>query len=106
MLRDGRVRGISAELCYSEIANAYVQNVRRQLIEPGEAQRSLLDVVRLPLDVRSNRTLCEPSARVAVQAGLTAYDAHYLALAEAENAVLVTADRALAETATRGVLLE
>jgi predicted nucleic acid-binding protein len=106
LIRDGRVRAISPALCYSEIANAYVQHVRRQLVDLDDARRSLRAAVRLPLDVRSNRSLCAAAAAVAVHTGLSAYDAHYLALAEAEDAVLVTADRRLAEGASRSVLLD
>jgi predicted nucleic acid-binding protein len=55
--------------------------------------------------VRANRGICEFALEAAARTGLTAYDAHYLALAEAEDAMLVTADRRLAEVASQSVLL-
>jgi predicted nucleic acid-binding protein len=50
--------------------------------------------------------LAVPACALAVRHGITTYDAHYLALAEAEDAVLVTADRRLAEAASRSILLD
>jgi len=102
-LLDGRVRVVCPELIYSEIGSAYVQHIRRCGLEFDKARASLAVATRFPLETRPNRGLCEAAA---VGTGLTVYDAHYLALAEAEDAVLVTADRALAAAATRGVLLE
>ena len=43
---------------------------------------------------------------LAVDRGVSGYDAMYLALAEATDAVLVTADRRLAAAATRSELLD
>jgi predicted nucleic acid-binding protein len=43
---------------------------------------------------------------LALRHDITTYDAHSLAVAQAEDAVLVTADRRLAEVTPRSVLLE
>ena len=106
LLRDGRVRVVCPELVYSEIGNAFVRHVRSKRISFESARASLGIATQFPFEMRPNRALCEAAASVAVGTGLTAYDAHYLALAEAEDALLVTADRALAAAATRGILLE
>jgi predicted nucleic acid-binding protein len=105
-LRDGRVRVVGPDLIYAEVANGLLQQVRLRRLSLEDAASSLGDVSAFPIDVRDNRRLSRVALPLAVETGLTAYDAHYLALAEAEDAVLVTADRALAEAATRGVLLE
>jgi predicted nucleic acid-binding protein len=49
--------------------------------------------------------LAPPALAVALARRVSAYDACYLVLAEAANAVLVTADRALADLAPRSALL-
>jgi len=97
---------IAPDLIYAEVANAFAQHVRRGRLAVEDAVEALAGVVDLPLDVRPNRGVCEFAFAAAAQLDLTAYDAHYLALAEAEEAVLVTADRRLAEVASRSVLLD
>ena len=94
----------------------YIRNVPAEVYEALKASakregrsvnaEALAGVVDLPLHVRPNRGICEFAVAAAAQLGLTVYDAHYLALAEAEDAVLVTADRALAAAASRSILLE
>ena len=49
--------------------------------------------------------LAEPAVGFAISQGLSVYDACYAVLAEAEDAVLVTADRRLAAAATRAELV-
>ena len=106
LLHDGRLRVVCPDLIYSEIGSAYVRQIRSRGLDVERARAALADAVAFPIETRPNRDLCEAAVAVAVSTGLTVYDSHYLALAEAEDAVLVTADRALAAAATRGVLLE
>jgi predicted nucleic acid-binding protein len=103
---EGRVDVSAPDLVYAEVANALLQAVRNGKVEVEATLGPLRRLVELPIDVRPNRSLCGLALVLAAETGLTAYDAHYLALAEAEDAVLVTADRALAAAATRSVLLE
>jgi predicted nucleic acid-binding protein len=105
-LHDGRVRVVCPELIYSEIGSAYLRQVRSKRLDLERARASLVVAMGFPFEMRPNRSLCEAAVTIAVSTGLTAYDAHYLALAEAEDAVLVTADRGLAAAASRSVLLE
>ena len=63
---------------------------------------ALLD---LPIRSYELRELAAASLPRAVATGLSAYDACYLVLAEALDAVLVTADRRLAEAALQAELL-
>ena len=51
-------------------------------------------------------TLALDALSLAVDRGVSGYDAMYLALAEATDAALVTADRRLAAAATRSELLD
>jgi predicted nucleic acid-binding protein len=94
------------DLIHAEVAHGLVRQVRARRIRVGLAAPMLQTVLLLPIRLASSRLLAAPACALALDRGLTAYDAHYLALAEAEDAVLVTADRTLAAAASRSVLLE
>jgi predicted nucleic acid-binding protein len=57
------------------------------------------------LRVASLRSLVADALAVALERDLTIYDASYVTLAEAADAVLVTADRRLGQAAKRTSLL-
>jgi predicted nucleic acid-binding protein len=106
-LRNRKVRVTAPDLIYAEISNAFVRQVRAGELSVQDAVSAMTAVTSFPIAVRENRTVCRIALPLALDTGLTAYDAHYLALAEAEDAVLVTADRAFAAAAaSRAVLLE
>ena len=94
-------------LFWYEMRNVLVMAERRGRLVPGEAAAALGRLRRLPIEA-VDMTLAD-DARVtglAIAYGLTAYDATYLALAEATASPLATADRALARAAERaGVAL-
>jgi predicted nucleic acid-binding protein len=102
----GRVEAFVPDLVYAEVANAVVRYVRAGEVDGDLAIELLSGIHQIPVLPRPNRSLFGFAFAIAMRENLTAYDAHYLALAEAEDAVLVTADRDLAAAATRGVLLE
>jgi predicted nucleic acid-binding protein len=101
----GDVTAVVPDLLYAEVANAFLIGLRNGRLRLDQAIDSLAAVAELPFEVRPCRLVFGIAFATAVPFGLTAYDAHYFALAEAEGAVLVTADRALAAAASRGVLL-
>ncbi len=61
--------------------------------------------MHFPLRTRPVADLALPAFVVAVERGLTVYDASYVVLAEAHEAPLVTADRRLADAYDRIELL-
>ncbi len=76
-----------------EIVNALVQGVRRERIHPNTAQEILTTFEGLGIVLHAvplSRTL-----ELARRFGRSAYDAAYLALAEAMDAPFITADRRL-----------
>jgi predicted nucleic acid-binding protein len=93
------------ENAYLEAANALVRYVRAGEFPAHEASVKLHALLALPLRAVALHELAEPALRRALSAGLSAYDAGYLVLAEASDAVLVTADRRLAEVAPASALL-
>jgi predicted nucleic acid-binding protein len=104
-VEEASLRAHVPELVYAEIANALARYVRLALLTAAQAREvirtiGLLDVVRYRL-----APLAETALVRAVASGISAYDACYLAIAEAADVVLVTADRRLAAVAPRSELL-
>ena len=101
-----RVEALSPDLIYAEVSNALARYVRLGRMLLDRAIDHLGTLGELPLVVTPCGLLAAAACSLAIQRQITAYDAHYLALAEAEDAVLVTADRRLAEAASRSILLD
>ncbi|HEY4347275.1 MAG TPA: type II toxin-antitoxin system VapC family toxin [Gaiellaceae bacterium] len=99
----GRV--IAPDLMLLEVANALLTQVRFAGLNHDEAGSALLDVLELPIAYVSERRLVGHWTDVALDLGLSAYDAAYVALASMRDAVLITADRELAASYERAVLV-
>jgi predicted nucleic acid-binding protein len=85
--------------------NALVKYVRSGELTPGEAGAMLGYIGALPLDSTRCADLADDALRIAIGRGVSGYDAMYLALAEATDSPVVTADRRLAAAAIRSELL-
>ena len=92
-------------LVFAEVGNAILSYVKDTTLTLDGALSRLAFVGRMPLQVRKLERLVEPALGVAASRGLTLYDACYVVLAEAEDAVLVTADHRLAAAVTRSELV-
>src|SRR5436305_5050605 len=62
---------------------------------PDEARVAITSLTSFPLVIHPSTSLVAAALEIAVQAGRTAYDSLYLALAVAEGCPLVTADERL-----------
>lgn len=93
------------DLVFAEIGNALGVYVRDRKLTLDGAVRRVAFALRIPLEVRELRLLITPAVGVAITRGLSVYDACYAVLAEAEGAVLVTADRRLADSVSRAELV-
>jgi predicted nucleic acid-binding protein len=93
------------DLVFAEIANALDAYVRERRLTLDGAVRRVAFALRIPLEVRELRLLIAPAVGVAISRRLSVYDACYAVLAEAEDAVLVTADRRLADAVSRAELV-
>jgi predicted nucleic acid-binding protein len=87
-----------------EVASALRKLVRRRVISPARGRISLRDLAATPIDRYPPTALLE---RVwDLRGSLTAYDAAYVALAEALGAVLLTTDDLLARSRGHRAVIE
>jgi predicted nucleic acid-binding protein len=101
----GETQVAAPDLIHAEVAQAMVGYVRAGELSPGAAARRL-DLARaLPFEIAATGLLVGAALPLALDLGLSAYDACYVALARSLDALLVTADRALAGSFERSVLL-
>lgn len=92
-------------LIYAEVAHAVLRLRRNRLLQQDESEQILHALHTFRADVRSVESLTRTAWDVALERGLTVYDACYVVLAEALGAPLVTADRRVAEATPNAVLL-
>jgi predicted nucleic acid-binding protein len=92
-------------LVFAEVGNALVGYVRTARLPAKGALERLEFTVRVPRRVIEVGDLAPAAFGLALERGLSVYDACYAVLAEAESAVLVTADRRLAASVTRAELV-
>jgi predicted nucleic acid-binding protein len=104
-VQEGTVHALVPDLAYAEAANALAQYVRHGEMDALEADDAIDFLLDLPFEVHSLRLLARPALALSLTRGVSVYDACYLALAIGYDAVLVTADRRLAEQAERVALL-
>lgn len=91
---EGRVGIAVPALLYYEVGNILLYGRSRPSIE--EAEEALSDLYSIPLAVITpDGDAAEATLRLASQYGISYYDAAYVALAEAMDCPLITADRRL-----------
>jgi predicted nucleic acid-binding protein len=93
------------ELVFAELAHVLRRHVAARAVSMSDARTLIDGFGRLPVRVHSHRPLAERALEQALAGGISGYDAFYVVLADATDAVLVTADRRLAEAYDRVELL-
>ena len=101
----GEVRAQAPDLVSLEVANALTKYVRAEVITMDEADQELGRVLQAPVERVATGLLARQALALALVRRISVYDAAYLALALGTDAILVTADRRLAEQAERRALL-
>lgn len=101
----GDIEGHVPDVAYAETVSALAKYVRARLVAPKVSAQIVEQVVLLPLRTHGHARLAGASLGLALERGLSAYDASYLALAHSLEAMLVTSDRSLAEVASNSELL-
>ena len=102
---EGAVEAHVPDLVFAEAANALTVYVRGRRLKYADCDEALGTMVSIPFEVVPARLLARPALALAIRRRISAYDACYLALAIGYDAVLVTADRRLAEAAEQAALL-
>jgi predicted nucleic acid-binding protein len=87
-----------------EVAQVVRRYWRADEITPARGLQAIQDLADLPVTRHSHEPLLERIWQL--RANITAYDASYVALAEALDAVLLTRDAALARASGRKSLVE
>ena len=101
----GDIEGHVPDVAYAETVSALAKYVRARLVAPKVAAQIVEEVVLLPLRSHGHARLAGASLGLALEHGLSAYDASYLALAHSLEAALITADRRLADATPNSELL-
>lgn len=96
-LRHARL--IAPDLLIAECANILWKKVRRQELLPSEAVWAARLLARADIGLESARPLMERATRLAIDLTHPAYDCLYIALAEASDCDLITADESLCRKA-------
>lgn len=87
-----------------EVCSVLRRYVREDMIDAGEAQAAIEDLVALDIHRHSHEPLLERAW--ALRENITVYDAMYVTLAEALDAALVTRDAKLARAVAKYVRAE
>ncbi|MBI1815645.1 MAG: type II toxin-antitoxin system VapC family toxin [Deltaproteobacteria bacterium] len=93
---------LAPELLLTEVANALWAKTRRRELTVRESSRALALLMESGLVLRPSAPLLARALDIAHRLNHPVYDCIYLALAEREHAILVSADRRLLECAARG----
>jgi predicted nucleic acid-binding protein len=89
---------IAPELIYPETANILWKKVRRNELTLDEAREIAEAVLAVPIRAEAAASTFLLALDIALAFGVTAYDAQHVALAEALDCQLITADQKLAST--------
>ncbi len=85
----------------AEAANALWAACRRGELSEQQAHERVIALAEAPVATAPLAPLAAAAMTIALRLGVSVYDALYLALAEQQDAALVTADRRLFEAARR-----
>ncbi len=86
---------LAPDLIRAEVGNVFWKRWQRGDLTAAEVDAALHDFRRYPLEIHASDLLLEPAWAIARATGLTVYDSLYVALAVAQQASLITADRRL-----------
>ena len=88
---------VAPDLLFSEAGNAVWKKVRRKELEETEARQLVIDLAQVAVETVATRSLVEYALALALTAGVTVYDAMYLALAVRLETEVITGDDRFAD---------
>jgi predicted nucleic acid-binding protein len=89
---------IAPDLIFAEVGNILWKKYRSKELTLDTASAILDDFKRLPFNSHENESLLDAAWQIAIVHQCTVYDSLYVALAQTEGCLLVTADRTLYNT--------
>jgi predicted nucleic acid-binding protein len=96
-------RLLAPHLLWAEVGNTLWKRYRRREASVEEVRWMLADVRSLPVTTFAHWPLLPAALDLAISLNQTVYDCLYLALAEARNSIMVTADRRFHEVVRQSV---
>lgn len=97
-LLDKKIKLLAPDLIFAEVGNILWKKWRLKELTIDIANAILNDFKRVPFEVHEHEGLLNTAWHIATTYNCTVYDSLYVALAEIENGLLVTADSALYKT--------
>jgi len=100
----GSNTAIAPELLMVEALSVVIKKQRRNELSPDEATALISLLKQMPIRYSRDHSLLTSTHKIALETGLSAYDALFLALAQERGATLFTADNKLhSEAEKRGL---
>jgi predicted nucleic acid-binding protein len=96
-------RLLAPHLLWAEVGNTLWKRHRRRETSVEEVRRMLAEIQRLPVTTFAPWPLLPTALDLAISLDQSVYDCLYLALAEARNSIMVTADRAFHDVVSGSV---
>jgi len=88
---------VAPDLLFSEAGNAVWKKVRRRELEETEGRQLTMDLAQVAVETVATRSLLQDALALALTAGITVYDAMYLALAVRLETEVITGDDRFAD---------
>ncbi len=96
---------VAPDLLFSETGNAVWKKVRRKELDPDQGRQLVADLSRVAVETVATRSLLQDALALAIRAGITVYDAMYLALAVRLETAVITGDDRFVDRMTEHTLL-
>jgi predicted nucleic acid-binding protein len=101
----GEIEAFAPGVVWAEVLHVLVRYVRAGHLSLAEANERLVSLLELRVRIEHVEALAPAALARAVSSTLSGYDALYVVLADASDAILVTADRRLADEASKAELI-
>ena len=95
LVADGELMLLAPDLLYPETGNILWKKQRLHELTPDEVEEIVDAITSLPIKTEHSRQIMPLSVSIALQSGITVYDAMYVAVARIYETRMITADRRL-----------
>jgi predicted nucleic acid-binding protein len=95
---DGELVLLAPDLLYPETGNILWKKGRLHELTLAEADEIVDAIIALPIRIEASRPVMPLAVAIAMQSGITVYDAMYVAVARIYETRVITADKKLVES--------